>query len=592
MGNAKEKVVACCDRLGEKVRDAGLSADTAGKITAVAESARGRELVVPVVGAFSAGKSTLINNLLGRGVLPVDIRPETSLATELRYSPSDYILAVKENGESDRYTIEEIKTVTENAAKYQYAELHLNNPKLREIEPLVLVDMPGFDSPLDLHNKAILAYLDRGCHYVVLSSVEEGNITKSLERRLNEIEGLGRGFSFFLSKSDLRPESEIKELVAYYGQQLADKFSGGQVVTMSNSAEEVVKCLKGIDVDAVFLKLYRDTLLIVCGEIISGINLAINSSKQESGKLKAAVEEMKNSIDKIKKKVASDVDFMRRRYSGNFANEIVNEVGAALDGSLEELCGVAISGGQDGLIQHINEIVRSALSSSIREKLDGLNRQIALDFSESLQGLDKVMKDLDLDVDFIKNISVKVEDALKIAGTVLTDVLADPKQDPADSTSKAALAGVAAVAFKPAVSMAAKVIGAGSLAVPIIGPVISVLIMFLPELIGGIAKLFGGDTKAKQKEAISVKLSGEVFPSIKRRLREEIPAQLEGEIATMIQKVQEQFEVQIKNQEEIINAQMAQKNSGMEEQEAAQKKLEAVRGEVQGIDSEIRAWGK
>jgi len=65
MGNAKEKVVACCDRLGEKVRDAGLSADTAGKITAVAESARGRELVVPVVGAFSAGKSTLIKIISG-----------------------------------------------------------------------------------------------------------------------------------------------------------------------------------------------------------------------------------------------------------------------------------------------------------------------------------------------------------------------------------------------------------------------------------------------------------------------------------------------------------------------------------------------
>ena len=144
-------------------------------------------------------------------------------------------------------------------------------------------------------------------------------------------------------------------------------------------------------------------------------------------------------------------------------------------------------------------------------------------------------------------------------------------------------------------SIAAKALGAGSLAVPFIGPVISILIMFLPEIVGGFAKLFGGgggDPKADQKAAIRAKLSGEVFPSIKRKLRDEIPGQLEGEITGLIQTVQEQFEIQVKNQEGVINAQMAEKTGGMEEQEATQKKLEAVRGEVQGMDSEIRAWGK
>ena len=39
---------------------------------------------VPIVGDFSAGKSSLINCLLGRnGLLPVDITPETAVAYEL-----------------------------------------------------------------------------------------------------------------------------------------------------------------------------------------------------------------------------------------------------------------------------------------------------------------------------------------------------------------------------------------------------------------------------------------------------------------------------------------------------------------------------
>lgn len=47
------------------------------------------ELVVPVIGAFSAGKSSLLNTLIGQNVLPVGIAPETELATELRYSAEE-----------------------------------------------------------------------------------------------------------------------------------------------------------------------------------------------------------------------------------------------------------------------------------------------------------------------------------------------------------------------------------------------------------------------------------------------------------------------------------------------------------------------
>lgn len=49
------------------------------------------ELIVPVVGGFSAGKSTLINSFLGTEILPTAVTPETALATELRYSETDYI---------------------------------------------------------------------------------------------------------------------------------------------------------------------------------------------------------------------------------------------------------------------------------------------------------------------------------------------------------------------------------------------------------------------------------------------------------------------------------------------------------------------
>ena len=62
----------------------------------LAESIEKQELLVPVIGAFSSGKSSLLNSLLGNGgVLPTGIAPETALAAELRYDVTERIEAVK-----------------------------------------------------------------------------------------------------------------------------------------------------------------------------------------------------------------------------------------------------------------------------------------------------------------------------------------------------------------------------------------------------------------------------------------------------------------------------------------------------------------
>ncbi len=73
------------------------------------------ELIVPVVGAFSAGKSTLINSFLGAGPLSVGITPETALATELRHSASEYVEGIRADGEVDRFDIGEIAEAKVNA---------------------------------------------------------------------------------------------------------------------------------------------------------------------------------------------------------------------------------------------------------------------------------------------------------------------------------------------------------------------------------------------------------------------------------------------------------------------------------------------
>ncbi|GAA7257223.1 hypothetical protein oki772_09930 [Helicobacter pylori] len=91
----------------------------------------------------------------------------------------------------------------------------MNNEALKNSAPLVFVDMPGFDSPISSHTHAILEYLERGVHFVILTSVEEGNLTKRMVRELKNLLEFDKGLSFILSKTNLRTPSQVEEISHY-----------------------------------------------------------------------------------------------------------------------------------------------------------------------------------------------------------------------------------------------------------------------------------------------------------------------------------------------------------------------------------------
>ena len=88
------------------------------------------ELVIPVIGAFSAGKSSLLNQLMGKDILPVGIAPETELATELRYSAEPYLLAIKPDGVKERFPIEALNTINRRSSEFSHLRLYFDSEAL------------------------------------------------------------------------------------------------------------------------------------------------------------------------------------------------------------------------------------------------------------------------------------------------------------------------------------------------------------------------------------------------------------------------------------------------------------------------------
>ncbi|GAA7510386.1 hypothetical protein ckin130_08510 [Helicobacter pylori] len=61
-------------------------------------------------------------------------------------------------------------------------------------------------------------------HFVILTSVEEGNLTKRMVRELKNLLEFDKGLSFILSKTNLRTLSQVEEISRYIQEQIQDHF--------------------------------------------------------------------------------------------------------------------------------------------------------------------------------------------------------------------------------------------------------------------------------------------------------------------------------------------------------------------------------
>ena len=63
----------------------GSYADDKKQILDIASQKTGEEFIVLIIGAFSSGKTSMINALIGEDLLPTGFLPETAVLGELHY---------------------------------------------------------------------------------------------------------------------------------------------------------------------------------------------------------------------------------------------------------------------------------------------------------------------------------------------------------------------------------------------------------------------------------------------------------------------------------------------------------------------------
>ncbi|MBZ5499373.1 MAG: dynamin family protein [Acidobacteriia bacterium] len=120
---------------------------------------------VGIFGRFKAGKSSLLNLLAKRNVLPVGVTPVTTVITRLRYGQKEQATVKYSDGRTESTPISAVASYVSEAENRQntkgVAAVTVELPALEPYQGLQFVDTPGLDSVSQHNTDAALGWLPK-----------------------------------------------------------------------------------------------------------------------------------------------------------------------------------------------------------------------------------------------------------------------------------------------------------------------------------------------------------------------------------------------------------------------------------------------
>ncbi len=506
------------------------------------------------IGSFSAGKSALVNFLLEEEILVEEQTPETAIATELKYSPVESFEVISLNKERKYVDKQQIQSINPN--DYLNVRYNLNNDFLQIFEDYLFVDMPGFNSNIEQHNRAILQYVERGNAYLLVIDCEDGGIKASVLEFMEEIRKYDQNLIIVLSKVDKKSTEDLQIIEQKIKNQALYLF-GYDVPIVNYSKHEsdtkqgLIDAIRKLNSQQIFAQATLPKVKEIYRYFEITLEQLIKSLAFDDTALREEIQKRQKAKNDLEYKLQNERSKLTNRMKSQVLPSIIGEVENALYAHSIELANAAISGSQ-AFSMRVNSILRPVLLENTKKYTD-------ISFEEFL----KEINISDILVDKTDEIVYSMTEKVR----KVEEILSQSKQA-TDNFNKI---------YK-------SVTGVLAIATTAVAPWLEIVILFLPEIL----KVLGIGGKESQVSKIKQSIESEIIPQVIGKLRPAIEESLVEMEETMIEELEENLKLIISIEEEALQAALNQRDQIQTQHDAKLSQYETamnfVRNELQKLE--------
>ncbi len=278
--------------------------------------AREDTLNIAVLGRFKAGKSSFLNHLFGRDLLPVGVVPVTSVITEIGYGPEMRAEVRYRDGRWEHVAPAAIADYVDESRnpenRKSVALVTVELPSLERFRGIRFVDTPGLESVLAHNTDASRGWLPNVGLALVAVGVDPPLSRQDIEL-IRELSRYTPSISLLLTKVDTLDKDGRKQVQEYVRAQLSRYWNGSIPVFpysirpgYEKLREEFERVLAAEAVARsgeqrrAILSRKTDTLLAECAAYLSVALRSAEAGDSERGQLKLKILGEKQSLGESK----------------------------------------------------------------------------------------------------------------------------------------------------------------------------------------------------------------------------------------------------------------------------------------------------
>jgi len=378
-------------------------------------------LMLPLVGEFSSGKTTLINSLTDSKKLETATKPTTATIYEVHFG-RDICSATVVNENGELINVPDIALLkNEDLADAKTVTVFDTSTKVPSTT--ILVDTPGLSSPDPKHKQTLVNFLPLADAIILVIDINQ-QVTRSLTDFIETMKLSQRRIYLVLTKSDTKSKDDIEAAKAYISKNCQVPIQQIAVVSAATSSlEELYALFDNIQKDKkeILRRVDGQRVKNIVNTLTEQVEDLMNASSTDKGldetirRCQYDLDKIKRNIDRLVESMSEDIEEHERTITRRFEDTISSKLNALVTGQSNNFDAEAVSTINTTATLLVNEY-KSGIQSLLREKalsVRGTDNEIPLNSLEELDMSDVQTQGLSYNLD-LNTMGHEFDGAIKV----------------------------------------------------------------------------------------------------------------------------------------------------------------------------------